>query len=80
MNPQLKQGITIFLGIVFGAIAIFYAFVPYSWICEYQNVLGLGTTCQVNHLSVFFIAVGFFMLSILAIKGFDFKNIFTGSG
>jgi hypothetical protein len=79
MNVNLKSGVTLFFAILFGAVAMFFGFAPYAWVCEYVKMT-TSNSCNISHGLVFAVAVGFFALSIMSYRQFAVKDIFLGKG
>lgn len=79
MEFDAIKALSLFCFIIFGAFALFYAFAPYEWVCEYHSVAG-GNQCNVSHVVVFFLALLFFILALISWKDFNVTTIFSGKG
>ena len=81
MNLDWKQIVFTFLTVIFGTLSIFYGFVSYEWICEYQTKVFRVRHCNnVPHGVYFFIAIVFFVLTLLAYRHFNWQSIFVQRG
>jgi len=80
MDFDAIKALSLFCFIIFGAFALFYAFAPYEWICEYHSAVGGKQVCNISHIVVFFLALLFFVLALVSWKDFNFSNIFMGKG
>ena len=80
MNTNIISIVTLFFSIIFLSFSLFYGFVPVEWICEFHGYIGVDKTCQIRHWIIFCISVGFFILSNLTFREFNFRTILIGKG
>jgi hypothetical protein len=81
MPSILVKSISLFCAILFGGLGLFYGFASYEWICEYHRMTKLtGNTCDIHHGLIVFVAVFFFVLSIISYREFNLKQVFLQQG
>jgi cytochrome b subunit of formate dehydrogenase len=74
-----KLALSIFVVILTGGAALFFGFAPYDWLCEY--VKGTRFSCnRIPHGWFFGLATAAFMLSAIAYRQFDVRQVFLGRG
>jgi hypothetical protein len=72
---NIIQYVYLFVTVFSLCVALFVAFSPYEWICKIMSYYKKsGQTCQLRHGVVTFVALGFFLISILASKEFKFVD------
>ena len=68
--------LNLFITIVALCLALFCAFVPFDWICKFLSTYQSGK-CSIRHGVIVWMAVGLFLLAILASKQFQFSDTFS---
>lgn len=82
MNINIAHLTFLFASMVLLGVAMFYAFSPYGWICEFHSTLGMASraSCQMPHWVPILLSMGFLFLSIMSYRDWNVKGVMLGRG
>jgi len=67
----------LFLTVLFLCLALFTALAPYEWLCQILRAYGRVAACPLRPAIVTLLALGFFLLALLASKRLALQQVFS---